>query len=146
MRWLLFMLAACSTEFLVVALRIVQQQHLRTTSACRVRVLALRTHSSERLTTMAAFPAGARDNTSQHISGNKDKTRQMELAAKVKEVGRSGKWRDVLALLDKAAFTPNSFVWRAAIEAMGGQWQEAMDLLDRMVFVCSLNTSTIMLP
>jgi pentatricopeptide repeat protein len=41
----------------------------------------------------------------------------------------------VLALLDKAkakAFVPDSFVWRAAIEAMSGQWQEALQLVGRM--------------
>eukprot|EP00953_Heterococcus_sp_UTEX-ZZ885_P017098 9583-Heterococcus_DN1.PRE.1 len=81
---------------------------------------------------MAAFPADARGGKAQRISADKERSRQIALAAKVKRAGSVGNWRGVLGLLDTPAFIPDTYVWREAIAAMGGQWQEAVKLLDRM--------------
>eukprot|EP00953_Heterococcus_sp_UTEX-ZZ885_P004156 2743-Heterococcus_DN1.PRE.1 len=130
MCWLLVLVASSTEAFnaqMLIKSRTLQQ-YLRLTPA-----LPLLARGSERPTTMAALPAGAGGYKGQKISAyHKEKSLQMELAAEVKRVGRDHNWRAVIRLLDTAAFKPNTFVWREAIAAMGGQWQEAMNLLDRM--------------
>ena len=69
--------------------------------------------------------------SSKHETGSM-RSRQMDLSAKVQQLGRAGNWKRVLALLSRVDFIPDSFVWRAAIEAMGKQWREAVELVHRM--------------
>jgi hypothetical protein len=110
MLWLV-VLAACRTEAFHAQMVVISrplQQYLRRTAA--LPVLASQTRSSERSTTMAAFPADAGGSKAQRISVNKEKSRQIELAAKVKRAGSVGNWRGVLGLLDTAAFKPDTFV------------------------------------
>jgi hypothetical protein len=102
MCWLL-VLAASSTEAFNAQMLIkarTLQQYLRLTPA-----LPLLARGSERPTTMAALPTGAGGYRGQKISAyHTEKSLQMELAAKVKRVGRNNNWRAVLRLLDTAAF------------------------------------------
>jgi pentatricopeptide repeat protein len=85
--------------------------------------------------TCAAGDASSFRQASRGGVANREKSRQIALMTKTQQRGYKGDWQSVLALLDKAkakAFVPDSFVWRAAIEAMSGQWQEAVKLTARM--------------
>jgi pentatricopeptide repeat protein len=65
----------------------------------------------------------------------KERQHPSNINAQVQALGRANNWRGVLTLLDEAKmeeFKPSSPAWRAAIQAMGKQWEEAVKLIDRM--------------